>query len=194
MKKTVGTADGGWLHYAWLLPAALGAAVTALLCWAAWVTAWPVRWPDLYHAWWWTLLRPDQDGTLLVTAALWGASLACYAWPRRFLHLPIGLITVVAMIFIGGALVTTSLVPCRGEATATGVFGWLLDIYLGQPPPPFAPRRLHGNDAAGHATRADRLPRRHRHRRPRRRGGALARAAQPPALPVRARRHRVHRA
>ena len=139
MKQTVSTADGGWPHYAWLLPAALGAAATALLCWAAWITAWPVRWPDLYHAWWWTLLRPDQDGTLLVTAALWGASLACYAWPRRFLHLPIGLITVVGMIFIGGALVTTSLVPCRGGATATGVFGWLLDIYLGQPPPPFAP-------------------------------------------------------
>ncbi|MGD0703396.1 MAG: hypothetical protein ABSA02_26365 [Trebonia sp.] len=139
MKRTVSTADGGWLHYLWLLPAALGAAATALLCWAAWTTAWPVRWPDLYPAWWWTLLRPDQDGTLLVTAALWGASLACYAWPRRFLRLPIGLITVVAMILIGGALVTTSLVPCRGGATATGVFGWLLDIYLGQPPPPFAP-------------------------------------------------------
>jgi hypothetical protein len=139
LKRTVSTADGGWLTYVWLLPAALGAAATALLCWAAWITAWPVRWPDRYHAWWWALLRPDQDGTLLVTAALWGASLVCYAWPRRFLRLPIGLITVVTMIFIGGALVTTSLVPCRGGATATGVFGWLLDIYLGQPPPPFAP-------------------------------------------------------
>ncbi len=139
MKRTVRTADGGWLNYVWLVPAALAAAATALLSWAAWITAWPVRWPDLYHAWWWTLLRPDQDGMLLVTAALWGASLACYAWPRRFLHLPIGLITVVAMIFIGGALVTASLVPCRGGATATGVFGWLLDIYLGQPPPLFAP-------------------------------------------------------
>jgi hypothetical protein len=139
LKRTVSTADGGWLNHVWLLPAALGAIVTALLSWAAWITAWPVHWPDLYHVWWWTLLRPDQDGTLLVTAALWGASLACYAWPRRFLHQPIGLITVVAMIFIGGALVTTSLVPCRGGATATGVFGWLLDIYLGQPPPPFPP-------------------------------------------------------
>jgi hypothetical protein len=137
LKRTVSTASGGWLNYAWLLPAALGTAATTLLCWSAWITAWPVRWPDLYHAWWWSLLRPDQDGTLLVTAALWGASLACYAWPRRFLRLPIGLITVVAMILIGGVLVTTSLVPCRGGATATGVFGWLLDIYLGQPPPPF---------------------------------------------------------
>ena len=41
-------------------------------------------WPDLYHAWWWTLLRPDQDGTLLATSALWLASLAGYWWPRRF--------------------------------------------------------------------------------------------------------------
>ncbi len=129
LKRTVSTADGGWLHWLWLPPAALAAAATALLCWAAWITAWPARWPGLYHVWWWTLLRPDQDGTLLVTAALWGASLACYAWPRRFLRLPIGLITVAGMIFIGGALVTTSLVPCRGGATATGVFGWLLDIY-----------------------------------------------------------------
>ena len=137
MKRTVSTADGGWLNHVWLLPAAIGTAVTALLSWAAWITAWPVRWPDLYHAWWWTLLRPDQDVTLLVTAALWGASLASFWWPRRFQHLPFGLITIVAMIVIGGVLTTTSLVPCRGKATATGVFGWLLDIYLGQPPPPF---------------------------------------------------------
>jgi len=137
LKRTVSTADGGWLNHVWLLPAAIGTAVTALLSWAAWITAWPVRWPDLYHAWWWTLLRPDQDVTLLVTAALWGASLASFWWPRRFQHLPFGLITIVAMIVIGGVLTTTSLVPCRGKATATGVFGWLLDIYLGQPPPPF---------------------------------------------------------
>jgi hypothetical protein len=137
LKQTVSTADGGWLNHVWLLPAALAAAATGLLSWAAWITAWPVSWPGLYHAWWWTMLAPDQDVTLLVTAALWGASLACFAWPRRFQRLPIGLITVVAMIIIGGALSTTSLVPCRGEATATGVFGWLLDIYLGQPPPPF---------------------------------------------------------
>jgi hypothetical protein len=139
LKRTVSTAGGGWLYYLWLPPAALGAAATALLCWAAWITAWPAHWPGLYHAWWWTLLRPDQDGTLLVTSALWAAGLACYAWPRRFLHLPISLITVVGMILVGGALVTASLIPCRGGATATGVFGWLLDIYLGQPPPPFAP-------------------------------------------------------
>jgi hypothetical protein len=39
LKRTVSTADGGWLNYVWLLPAALGTAATALLSWAAWITA-----------------------------------------------------------------------------------------------------------------------------------------------------------
>src|SRR5450755_4659493 len=60
-----------WRAHAWLLPAVLGAAVTALLLWSAWITARSTTWPDLHHAWWWTMLAPNQDGTLAVTSALW---------------------------------------------------------------------------------------------------------------------------
>jgi hypothetical protein len=137
LKRTVSTADGGWRHYAWLLPAALAATATALLCWAAWITARAARWPGLYHAWWWTLLRPDQDATLLVTLALWLATLAGYWWPRRFQRKSILLITIVAMVIIGSVLGTVSLAGCRGSAAHIVVVGWLLDLYTGNQPSVF---------------------------------------------------------
>jgi hypothetical protein len=137
LKRTVSTADGGWRHYAWLLPAALAATATALLCWAAWITARADRWPELYHTWWWTLLRPDQDGTVLVTLALGLATLAGYWWPRRFQRKSILLITIVAMVIIGSVLGTVSLVPCRGSAAHIVVVGWLLDLYTGNQPSVF---------------------------------------------------------
>jgi hypothetical protein len=145
LKRTVSTADGDWLNYLWLLPAALGAAVTALLSWSAWITAWPVRWPDLYHAWWWALLRPDQDGTLLVTTALWLVCLASYWWPRRFERKPIVLITIVAMVIIGGVLAAASLVPCRGSAAHAVIVGWMLDLYTGNQPALFPGGACPGN-------------------------------------------------
>lgn len=103
LKRTVSTANGGWLNYTWLLPAALPG-------------------------------RGDRQRRLRLAAR----------------HLP---------------------------GAAAAVPG----------------RRLPGHHPAGHAARADPLPRRHRHRRPRGRGGALARAAEPTAIPLRARRHRLHR-
>jgi hypothetical protein len=124
-----------WLDFAWLLPAALGATATALLVCSAWLTAgkaWPVR-----HAWWWMMLRPDMDGTLLATSALWLAGLASYWWPRRLEHRPIALVTIVAMVIIGGTLTTASLVPCRGSASHAVVLGWLLSLYLGNQPAVF---------------------------------------------------------
>jgi hypothetical protein len=135
-----------WRAYAWLLPAVLGAAATALLSWSAWITARYTTWPDLHHAWWWILLRPDQDGTLEVTSALWLASLASYWWPRRLQRLPIALSTVVSMIILGGALTTASLVPCRGHASHAVVLGWLLSLYLGNQPAVFVPGSVCAGD------------------------------------------------
>jgi hypothetical protein len=126
-----------WRAHAWLVPAVLGAAVTALLLWSAWITARYPTWPDLHHAWWWTMLAPDQDGTLVVTSLLWLASLATYWQPRRLQRLPIALITIVSMVLIGGALTTASLVPCRGNASHAVVLGWLLSLYLGNQPTTF---------------------------------------------------------
>jgi hypothetical protein len=137
LNRTVSTADGDWLNYAWLLPAALGTAVTALLSWSAWITARDLTWPDLHQGWWWTLLRPDQDGTLLATLALWLVSLACYWWPRRLKHQPIAMIIIVAMVVIGEALTTASLVPCRGGASHAAILGWQLTLFLGNQPPVF---------------------------------------------------------
>jgi len=131
-------ADSGWRDHAWLLPAVVGATATVFLSWGAWGTARSTTWPDLHHdAWWWLMLRPNQDATLLATVALWLASLAGYWWPRRFEHQPIALITIVAMVIIGGALTTASLVPCRGSASHAAVLGWQLSLYLGNQPTVF---------------------------------------------------------
>jgi hypothetical protein len=122
----------GWLYYAWLFPAVLAAMVTVLLCWSATRTG--HRFALIRPAWLRTRLGPGQDLTLLVTSVLWVASLAAYWGPRRFRRQPIALIAIVSMVIIGGALSTASLVPCRDGMTDTGVLGWLLDLYLGQPP------------------------------------------------------------
>jgi len=125
-------------QHAWLIPAVLGITVTALLSWSALLTGRDKTWPDrLYQAWWWTALRPDMDGTLLIVSALWIASLASYWWPRRFDHLPIPLIAVVAMVLIGGTLTAASLVPCRGSSSPAVVIGWMLSLYLGNQPNTF---------------------------------------------------------
>jgi hypothetical protein len=137
LKRTVSTADGGWLNDVWLLSAAPAVAATALLSWSAWITARDMTWPDLHHGWWWTMLRPDQDGTLLATLALWLSSLAGYWWPRRFDRKPIAMIIIVAMVIIGEALTTASLVPCRGGASHAAILGWQLTLFLGNQPPVF---------------------------------------------------------
>jgi hypothetical protein len=46
----------------------------------------------------------------------------------------VGITTVVAMVLIGGVLMTASLVPCDGGQTPSAVAGWVLDLYVGNPP------------------------------------------------------------
>jgi hypothetical protein len=121
------------------MPVALGAAATGYLSWGAWVSAHDPHWLYINQAWWRIPLRPQQDGTLLGTAALWLGGLACFWWPRRLQGRLIGLITVAAMVVIGAVLGTASLVPCRGGMTRTAVSAWLLQLYVGQPPPAYEP-------------------------------------------------------
>jgi hypothetical protein len=47
----------------------------------------------------------------------------------------LGLVTVAAMVTIGAVLGTASLIPCRGGMTRIAVGAWLLELYVGQPPP-----------------------------------------------------------
>jgi len=47
----------------------------------------------------------------------------------------VGITTVVTMVVIGGALTTSSLFPCRAGQTPSAVAGWVLDLYVGNPPP-----------------------------------------------------------
>ncbi len=46
----------------------------------------------------------------------------------------VGITTVVTMVLIGGVLTTASLFPCRGGQTPGAVAGWVLDLYVGNPP------------------------------------------------------------
>jgi hypothetical protein len=131
--------------HAWLIPVALGAVATGYLSWGAWVSAHDPHWLYVNQAWWRIPLRPQQDGTLLGTAALWLGGLACFWWPRRLQGHLIGLITVPAMVVIGAVLGTASLIPCRGGMTRIGVSAWLLQLYVGQPPPAYQP----GQSCAG---------------------------------------------
>ena len=119
---------------AWLIPALLGASVTAFLCWGAWVSAHDPKWPYLGHTWWRVALRPAGDQTLLAAIAVWFAALVCFWWPRKRAPALVGLTTVVAMVLIGGVLGTTALLPCRGGETRTAVAGWVLGLYVGNPP------------------------------------------------------------
>ena len=119
---------------AWLIPALLGAAVTAYLSWGAWVSAHDPKWLSVDHAWWRAALRPDSNRTLLIALAVWLLTLTCYWWPRKRAPAVVGLTTVVAMVLVGGVLGTSALVPCRGGETSTAVTAWVLGLYVGNPP------------------------------------------------------------
>jgi hypothetical protein len=119
---------------AWVIPAALGAAVTAYLAWGAWVSAHDPRWPYLSQAWWRVWLQPADDWTLLALIAVWLVAWLCYWWPRRLQPPLVTMATVVSMVLIGGVLSTASLLPCRGGQTKTAVVAWLLGLYLGNAP------------------------------------------------------------
>ena len=65
---------------------------------------------------------------------LWLVALLCYWWPRRLQPKTVGLAIVVVMIVVGGVLTTASLAPCRSSQTGGIVAGWVLDLYVGNPP------------------------------------------------------------
>jgi hypothetical protein len=119
---------------AWVVPAILAAAVTGYLVWGAWVSAADTRWLYLSHVWWRAWLRPGDLHAPLALVTLWLVALLCYWWPRRLQTQAVGLTTVVVMVVIGGVLTSASLAPCRGGQTGSAVAGWVLDLYVGNPP------------------------------------------------------------
>ena len=118
----------------WVLPAVLAAAVTGYLAWGAWVSAADTRWLYLTQAWWRVWLRPGSLQAPSALVALWLAALLCYWWPRRLQPQLVGLTIVVTMVVIGGVLTCAALTPCRGGQTEGAVAGWMLDLYVGNPP------------------------------------------------------------
>ncbi len=118
---------------AWVLPAALGVAVTAFLAWGAWVSAHNPGWLHASQAWWRVWLRPGSNGTLLVAAAVWFVAWLCYWRPRRLQTQLVSLTTIVAMVVIGAVLSVAALAPCRGGQSGTAVADWVLQLYVGQP-------------------------------------------------------------
>jgi hypothetical protein len=119
---------------AWVAPAAAGAAVTIYLAWGAWVSAADRGWLHASAAWWRTALQPGDTRVPLIFAALWLLALLSYWWPRRLQPRVVGITTVVTMVVIGGVLTTSSLFPCRTGQTPGAVAGWVLDLYVGNPP------------------------------------------------------------
>ena len=119
---------------AWLPAAMLAAAVTAYLCWGAWVTAAHQAWLVESQAWWRVLLRPGDMAAPLALAAAWLLALLAYWWPRRLQPQVVGLTAIVTMVIIGGVLSGAALAPCRGHETFSAVAGWLLGLYVGNPP------------------------------------------------------------
>jgi hypothetical protein len=119
---------------AWVLPAALGVAVTGYLAWGAWVSAHDPKWPYASPVWWRTWLQPESDRTLLVAIAVWLLAWLLYWWPRRLQPPLVTMVAIVSMVLIGGVLSTASLIPCRGGQTKTAVVAWLLGLYLGNAP------------------------------------------------------------
>ena len=117
-----------------MAPAVLAAVVTGYLAWGAWVSAANSRWLYLTQAWWRTWLRPGHVEAPLALAVLWLAALLCYWWPRGLQPRVVGLTIVVAMVVIGGVLTCSALTPCRGGQTEGAVAGWMLDLYVGNPP------------------------------------------------------------
>jgi len=119
----------------WIGPAVLGAVVTGYLAWGAWVSAADRSWLYRDQDWWRVWLRPEDAGAPLVLAGLWLVALLGYWWPRRLQRQQlVGLTIVVAMVVIGGVLAAASLAPCRGGQSGTAVFGWVLNLYVGNPP------------------------------------------------------------
>jgi hypothetical protein len=121
-------------RFAWVTPAAAGVAVTAYLAWGAWVSAGHRAWLYQTQAWWRVWLRPGNISLPIIFAALWLAALLCYWHPRRLQQQVVGITAVVAMVLIGGVLTTASLVPCDRGQTPSAVAGWVLDLYVGNPP------------------------------------------------------------
>lgn len=121
-------------RFAWAAPAAAGAAITAYLAWGAWVSAGDRPWLYQTQAWWRVWLRPGNVALPLIFAALWLSALLCYWYPRRLQQQVVWITTVVAMVLIGGVLTTASLMPCQGGQTPSAVAGWVLDLYVGNPP------------------------------------------------------------
>ena len=85
-------------------------------------------------AWWREALEPGALRVPLLFAALWLLALLSYWWPRRLQPQVVGITTVVTMVVIGGVLSTASLFPCRTGQTPGVVAGWVLDLYVGNPP------------------------------------------------------------
>ncbi len=108
--------------------------MTGYLAWGAWVSAADRPWLTQTQAWWRVCLRPGNFAAPLVFAALWLVALLCYWYPRRLMPQAVGITTVVTMVLIGGVLTTASLAPCRGGQTPGAVAGWVLDLYVGNPP------------------------------------------------------------
>ena len=86
------------------------------------------------QAWWRVCLRPGNIAVPLVFAVLWLTALLCYWYPRRLQQQVVGIAAVAAMVLIGGVLTTASLMPCHGGQTPSAVAGWVLDLYVGNPP------------------------------------------------------------
>jgi hypothetical protein len=128
-----------WRRYAWVPPFVLGAVVIGFLCWGAWVYGYNPHWLSEGHGWWLSALQPNQNWTLIVALVLILAGLSTYWWQRRRRRLPIGLIVVVVMAIVAAALGTASLVPCRNGMSTIGVTFWVLQLYVGQPSPAYAP-------------------------------------------------------
>ena len=58
-------------QFAWVAPAAAGAAVTIFLAWGAWVSAADRAWLHASTAWWRAALLPGNFRVPLIFAALW---------------------------------------------------------------------------------------------------------------------------
>ncbi len=117
-----------------MVPALLGSVVTGYLAWGAWVSAADRNWLYQTQAWWRVWLRPGYLPGPLVFVGLWLAALLCYWYPRRLTPQVVGITTVVAMVLIGGVLTSASLATCRAGQTPGAVAGWVLDMYVGNPP------------------------------------------------------------
>ena len=118
----------------WVVPALLGSVVTGYLAWGAWVSAADRNWLYQTGAWWRVWLRPGYLPGPLAFVGLWLAALLCYWYPRRLTPQVVGIATVVTMVLIGGVLTTASLATCRQGQTPGAVAGWVLDMYVGNPP------------------------------------------------------------